>query len=73
MHKTQQNASIRAAWMPNTKLAANESGIMAEKKKDRFFHIREHISAIRSIIRAATPASIPFKTAAITALAANAL
>lgn len=64
MHKRQQTKSIKATLMPNMKFAVNDNGIMADKKNDFFFKISAHISVIKSTIRAATPASIPFKTAA---------
>ena len=47
------------------KFAINDSGIMADKSNDFFFKIKEHISIIKSTIKAATPASIPFRTATI--------
>ena len=40
--------------IPNTKFAINDSGIIIEKKKDLFFNIIEHISTIKSTIKAAT-------------------
>ena len=55
------------------KFAINDNGIIADKSQDLFFKIKEHISAIKSTIKAATPASIPFKTAAIAALEINIL
>ncbi len=56
---------------PNIKFAANDNGIMADKKNDFFLKINEHICVIKSTIKAATPASIPFKTAATTVLEIN--
>ena len=53
------------------KFAINDNGIIADKSKDLFFKIKEHISTIKSTIKAATPASIPFKTATIAALEIN--
>ncbi len=46
---------------------------MADKRKDFFFTIKKHISVIRSTIKAVTPASMPFKIAAITVLEINML
>ncbi len=51
--------------IPNMKFAINGRGIMADKSNDFFFKIKEHISIIKSTIKAATPASIPFRTATI--------
>ncbi len=73
MHNIQQTNSITATLIPNTKFAINANGTIAVKKIDRFFKIIEHISIIRSTIKAATPASIPFKIAVIYALETNTL
>ena len=59
--------------MPSMKFAINDNGIMADKSNDFFFKIKEHISIIKSTIKAATPASIPFKTATITVFDINTL
>lgn len=59
--------------MPKMKFAVNDSGIMADKSHDFFFKIKEHISVIKSTMIAATPASIPFKTAAMIVLEINIL
>lgn len=59
--------------MPNTKFAVNDRGIMANKRGDFFFNIKAHISMIISTIKAAAPASIPFRTAVITVLETNIL
>ena len=58
--------------MFSMKFAINDNGIMADKKTDFFLPISEHISVMKSTMTAATPASIPFKTAAIIALETNA-
>lgn len=50
------------------KFAINDKGIMADKNKDFFFTIKEHISIMKSTIKAAAPASIPFRTATIIVL-----
>lgn len=64
---------MKATFIPNMKWAVKDNGIMADRKNDFFFKIKEHISVIKSTIKAATPASIPFKIAAITALEINIL
>lgn len=71
MHNRLQTDSIKATFIFNTKQAVNDSGTSADKNTDFCFTIMAHISAIKSIIKAATPASIPFNTAASTALEIN--
>lgn len=73
MHKMQQTRRMRATLIPNTKLAINDNGIMADKNKDFCLKIKAHMSMIKSTIIAATPASIPFKTAVIIGLETNIL
>ena len=59
---------MRATLIPTTKFARKAAGIIADKKGECSLSIIEDISMIKSTIKAATPACIPFNTAVTTAL-----
>ena len=51
------------AFICKMKLAAKAIGIINDRNKDFSLSIIDHISIIKSTIKATTVASIPFKTA----------